>query len=76
MSYAEHRAQRLSLAEGYDGPNMPPYPFLGDGRMLGRVLILPKHWRGQKIVGFVGKDPLLETEFRAREKRQNREHFK
>ena len=75
-SFMMHRARRLWAAENYEGTERPPYPFQTDaGRCLGRVIGLPMHFRGKKIVGLVPFDPLMEIEFKAREKRQNRKHF-
>jgi hypothetical protein len=76
--FTDHRAQRLWAAEGYDGNDRPPYPYRHalSGVPIGRVLIRPLHWRGKKVVGLVSPlDRLMEIEFKAREKRQNRKHF-
>lgn len=52
---------------------MRPYPFqTPGGHCIGRVLMSPTMFRGQRIVGLVPFDALMEREFAAREKRQNR----
>lgn len=37
--------------------------------------MVPMHFRGQKLSGLVPFDRLMEIEFKARERRQNRKHF-
>lgn len=74
MNYAQHRAERIRLADGYEGWNMPPYPFLDEGRNRGRMFLVGFNWKGRKLIGLV-IDPQLEAEMRAREKRQNRRFF-
>lgn len=76
VPFHEHRARRLWAAEQYEGTDRPPYPFQTDqGRCIGRVLMRPMMFRGKRLVGLVSFDPLMEIEFKAKEKRQNRKHF-
>lgn len=75
MTYVEHRARRLWWAQDSDGMGLPVYPYEGGGRLIGRVLMRPYHFRGKKLIGLVPLDPLMTIEFRAREKRQDRAHF-
>ena len=75
MTFAEHRAERIAIAGRYEGWDRPPYPFLDDGRMRGRVFVVGFNWKGRRLLGLVPHDPQLEAEMRAREKRQNRKHF-
>lgn len=74
-SPVELRALRLAAADIGVGFDRPPYPHAPGARCLGRVLLFPYRFRGKKLIGLVPFDALMETEFKAREKRQNRRHF-
>lgn len=75
-AFTDHRASRMWAAQQYEGPLRPPYPHLTPaGRCLGRVLMRRTMHRGKPLLGFVPFDSLMEDEFRAREKRQNRNKF-
>ncbi len=76
IPFHQHRAQRLWAAENYEGADRPPYPFQSPGgKCIGRVLITPRMHRGKRLVGLVPFDSLMESEIKARERRQNRAHF-
>lgn len=74
MSYATRRAAAIIMATGCTGWGRPLLP--ETGRSLGRVLMRPMLMRGKWIgPGLVPHDVLLDREFFAREKRQNRRAF-